>query len=94
MPKPVCVKCQTEFWPKTNGVLVIETASFGPYKVWSADLWKCPGCATEIVSGYSDHPIRQDHYAPDFPEWLEHEKSLSPRVIYNNERPTERETDG
>jgi hypothetical protein len=86
MPKLVCTKCQTELLPKTNEVIVVETASFGPYKVWSADLWKCPGCGYEIVAGFADVPIRQDHYMPDFPEWLEKVKTLA-KVVVDNEHP-------
>jgi transposase len=90
MPKLVCVKCQTELRAETNGTLVIETASFGPYKVWNADTWKCPGCGIEIVAGFGDRPLRQDHYEPGFDTWLEKVKSYSKRVEYDHERPTTR----
>lgn len=83
----VCVKCQTALRPHIIGALVIEMASFGPYKVWAADLYKCPGCGIEIVTGFGPAPIRQDHYKPDFAEWLENEKKISPRVIYQYEKP-------
>lgn len=87
MTKLVCTKCQTEFKPSHNGTLVIETASFGPYKVWAADTWTCPGCGVEVVSGFSEQPIRQDHYAKDFPAWLEHEIMVSDYVVYDHEHP-------
>jgi hypothetical protein len=35
-------------------------ADFGPYKLWTADLWKCPRCGVEIISGYSQRGI-EDH---------------------------------
>ncbi len=50
MPKLVCVKCQCELRPETNDTTVIETAKFGPYKIWDADTWKCPGCGIEVVA--------------------------------------------
>ena len=87
MPKLVCTKCETELRPSHNGTLVIETASFGPYKVWASDCWKCPGCGFEVAAGFSDQPIRQDHYCADFPKWLEHEKSIASRIVYDNEKP-------
>lgn len=87
MSKMVCVKCQTELKPETNGVLLIEMAYFGPYKVWYADAWKCPGCGAEVIEGFANHPLRQDHYAKDFPAWLENEKKIAVRVIYDYERP-------
>lgn len=87
MSKMVCVRCQTELRPETNGTIVVEMASFGPYKVWSADTWKCPGCDNETVAGFGDEPIRQDHYADDFKEWLDTLIKKSRRVVYDYERP-------
>lgn len=87
MPKLVCVKCQCELKPETNGTTVVEMASFGPYKVWDSDTWKCPGCGVEIVSGFSSKPIREDHYAEDFSAWLEKFVVASCRVEYDYERP-------
>jgi hypothetical protein len=89
MPKLVCVKCQCELKPETDGTTVIETASFGPYKVWEADTWKCPGCGIEIISGFAQQPLREDHYADDFPEWLEQIKSIARRVEYDNKKPND-----
>lgn len=85
MPKLVCVKCQCEFKPETNGTLVIETASFGPYRIWDADTWKCPGCGVEIVAGFSDFPMRDDHWTNDFNKWLENKIRHARRVEYDNE---------
>lgn len=85
--KEICVKCQTEMRVEIIGVLVIEMAEFGPYKVWGADLMKCPGCGCEVVTRFSDKPIRQDHWASDFPAWLEDQKKKATRVIYDYERP-------
>ncbi|OGO11453.1 MAG: hypothetical protein A2Y53_00100 [Chloroflexi bacterium RBG_16_47_49] len=85
MSKLVCVNCEVEYRAKTNGVLVIETASFGAYKVWQADLLECPVCLNKIVGGFANIPLRQDHYKPDFPEWLEKAKQEAPLVIYDNE---------
>jgi len=87
MPKLVCTTCHCELRPETNGIIVIETASFGPYKVWNADVWKCPGCGIEIVAGFGEVPIRADHYSPDFPDWLEKVKATARRVEYDNETP-------
>ena len=87
MPKMVCVECETELRPYKNETLVIETASFGPYKVWFADTWICPGCNYKVVSGFGQNPVRADHYAEDFPAWLEHIKSVYPYIVMDNEKP-------
>lgn len=87
MPKLVCVNCETELKVLDNGILVIETASFGVYKVWSADTWKCPGCGFEVVAGFGQIPLRADHYKDDFQGWLEQEKANATVIVYDNERP-------
>jgi hypothetical protein len=75
MPKPACVKCRRFFRPKKNGFVLTEgmpadgvsNPEYGalegwqPYKVWLADLWECPGCGVQIVSGYAPHPLAERH---------------------------------
>lgn len=70
MPKTICVKCQIEYKPEKNGVVVEEMASFGSYKLWSADLWKCPKCGHEIIAGFADRNFAE-HYQPDYKDILE-----------------------
>ena len=67
--RPVCVGCTKEFLPEKNGVLVCEHANFGPYKIWSADLWKCPNCGSEIIVGFGYNSV-SEHFQDDFQDWL------------------------
>ena len=95
MPKMVCVTCQVEFRIQTNGVAVVEMMNQGPdpavpYKVWEADLWACPGCHQEVVAGCGTKPVREDHWAPDFAEWLARYLVAAPRAIYDFERLSDR----
>jgi hypothetical protein len=85
MPKMVCVSCEVELKPKENGVLVIEEASFGPYKIWYADVWKCPKCQTETVAGFGHDPL-MEHYEEGFADFLEKAKSRASRIIYDKEK--------
>ena len=48
--RPICIKCNREFRVKRNGVLV----HVGNQNYFSADLWECPQCDTEIISGYGN----------------------------------------
>jgi len=84
MPKLVCVPCHTELKPETSGTLVVENASFGPYKVWNADTWKCPVCGHEVVAGFANAPI-MEHYEMGFEEMLAEAKMRSKRVEYDYE---------
>lgn len=66
----ICAKCQIELRPKTNGVYVLERATFGPYALWVADLWHCPGCGLEVILGFAPKPFAE-HYQADFVEKVE-----------------------
>ena len=68
--RPVCVKCQTEMRPETNGIGLLDMATFGPYKVWDADLYKCPSCGQEIVTGFGEGAVSH-HIDEDFNQILE-----------------------
>ena len=52
MTERVCAKCCKEMRPEKNGVWVFLYSTFGLYQIWSADLWKCPCCGVEIISGF------------------------------------------
>lgn len=91
MPKLVCRKCECEFKPELNGVGVIETvhnSEAKPYKLWQADLWKCPGCGIEVVAGFSGLGIIPiaEHFQESFSEALNVVKQ-SKLVVYDHERP-------
>ena len=68
MPKLVCAECEVELLPSVNGVDVIEYASFGPYKAWCADEYKCPNCGHRVIGGFADAAV--EHYEPEFSEHL------------------------
>ena len=59
MPKPVCISCGREFRVKKIGVRAQENigANGEPYKIWSADIWECPKCLYQIISGYGSKPM-------------------------------------
>jgi hypothetical protein len=61
--------CGGEFTTVQIGVDVIELASFGPYKIWSADLLECRFCAKQIIRT-GDKPFAE-HYQDGFADRLE-----------------------
>ena len=56
---PICVKCNVQIKPKTNGVYVIEMAYEppAPYKVWHADLVECPKCKVQVIQGFGNRAL-------------------------------------
>ena len=55
--KPVCVKCEIQFQREKNGVEAKEMRNrekTEPYRIWSADKWKCPKCGVEILNGFAN----------------------------------------
>jgi predicted RNA-binding Zn-ribbon protein involved in translation (DUF1610 family) len=63
--KPVCVKCEVELKLVTNGIIVCDTTSNGPYKLWNADKYKCPKCGAEIIVGFAESAY-YEHYDEGF----------------------------
>ena len=72
--RPVCVKCNCELRPETNGVGVLDVNDNGAYELWDADKWKCPRCGMEVVGGFAYNPISA-HYEADFQKMIEHYRS-------------------
>ena len=72
MRRPICVKCRIEFRPVENGVTVVDMFSQPPkpYRMWQADLFECPICKTQIVSGFADKALAY-HHESVFEHWLQ-----------------------
>lgn len=70
MRMPVCPGDQAFMRVQKNGVDVVEMASFGPYRIWSGDLWRCPVCGCEIVV-FTDQAEAHYHHQENFARRLE-----------------------
>lgn len=84
MRRPICVKCRIEFRVLENGIDVIDMFSQPPkpYRLTQADLFECPTCKTQIVSGFADKAWIQ-HFEGNFEHWLR--KALEGTHVYNYE---------
>jgi hypothetical protein len=72
----MCVKCGVEFIPQETGVYVEELSkAIGSYRVWMADVKKCPVCDFEIIYGYGDKPVAS-HFDKDY---VDHLAKLAPK---------------
>jgi len=71
--KLVCVKCGKELRCKKNEIIVEELVLSKSCRIWEADLWKCPGCRTEIIAGFGLEPIAE-HFQEDYQKILAREK--------------------
>ena len=75
--RSVCVKCNCELRPETNGVGVLDmfrpsdSDKAEPYELWDADKWKCPKCGIEVVGGFGNGCISA-HYTADFQAMIKH----------------------
>ena len=86
MPKNICVKCEVEFKPFENGVIVAEMFQNNTalYRLWSADLWQCPKCGYQIVSGYGNHAYAE-HFEQNLEKIIAEETVLGKKIIYSKE---------
>jgi hypothetical protein len=80
--KPICFPCHRYFKMVKSGFYFIEGMPFSgarvqpglsepekwkPYKLWSGDVWECPGCKAKIISGTGLQPV-DEHYKETFKE--------------------------
>ena len=76
-----CVKCRVFMVPKKTGVFVeegmpLEDKTWGPYKLWMADLAECPSCGFELLVGFGRESLGE-HYQANY---LEKQKAFQPMV--------------
>ena len=86
MPKSVCVKCEVELRPEKNGVIVAEMYQNNEkiYKLWEADLWKCPLCYFEVVLGFAQYPF-QEHFQGNCEKIVDELFLKGRTIIYDKE---------
>ena len=69
MANVICVKCNKKMVFEEAGVLVLETKKDGtPYKVWSADLFRCFDCEREVITHFAFSPLAQSFDGERFQE--------------------------
>jgi len=61
MPRLICVQCQHTLKPEKNGIIVVEMfqQNTAIYKLWEADVWRCPKCKNEVVAGFAKYPLME-----------------------------------
>ena len=87
MATVTCVNCERGYHLIENGVFLVEMFCNPPqpYKIWSADLWQCPGCKDRVVSGRGDNPLMH-HFQEGFDVYLANLKERQCTVIREYER--------
>jgi hypothetical protein len=80
--RPICKKCECEMRCEENGVGVLDMAggrsNARPYKLYDADLYKCPKCGIEVIGGFGYNPISGE-WKSDFQhhiDWYENNSHL------------------
>jgi len=69
----MCVKCGKELKIKKNEIIVEELVDTHSCRIWEADLWECPRCGTEIITGFGLAPIAE-HFQDGYQKILAREK--------------------
>ena len=55
--KPICTRCFVEMYVDKIGIVVVEMAKSGPYRLWHGDLFRCRGCCTQIAANFGEKPM-------------------------------------
>jgi len=66
---PICVKCGRHMRVKENGVLAEEMSGSKSYQVWHSDMWECPVCGHQVLTGYGQEPI-MEHFQKGYKDFL------------------------
>ncbi len=66
----ICVKCQIELRAHENGIVALSMATFGPYELYLADIWRCPQCGWQGIFSNAD-PFSARHQDADFESVLD-----------------------
>lgn len=62
----ILCRCGRFMHVEKNSVTVEELMEDGrPYKLWSADLWKCAECGASVIAGFGNRPM-VEHYEEDY----------------------------
>ena len=77
----ICVRCEVEMRVKTNGVLLVEAATYGFVTARDADLWHCPVCDFEIVSGAAPKERYGNWYVDDMVAQVKKHEAAGQRVV-------------
>ena len=71
----VVCQCGRIMQPEKNSVTVEELMEDGSfYKLWDADLLRCPECGIEVITGFGLCPMAE-HYQPTY---AAHRERLAP----------------
>ena len=59
--RALCTDCGRDFQVDKTGVLIKELfmGDKQVYRIWAADLLKCPGCNIIIIARFADKPIAE-----------------------------------
>jgi len=66
--------------PRENIRGLRKPEAWQPYKLWNGDLWECPDCGHQTISGVGFVPIAE-HYQPQFGKAVE---TFRPTVYIND----------
>lgn len=60
--RPICVPCMTFYKPRQNGVIV----QAGTEYLYAADLYECPECGVQMITGFSAQPVAERYQGERF----------------------------
>jgi hypothetical protein len=83
-----CPTCKLDLRVKKNSVGVESMADFGSYQYFHADLWKCPVCGLEVVTGFGSTPIAEYYMQPKYEQAIAADKAFGAPVfqVWANQR--------
>jgi len=75
--QPLCARCVQNLTCKRNEVLVRLSEN----RIVEADLWQCPSCGCQIVTGFAQEYVDRHDRPELFEAWDKGLQTLGPTVI-------------
>lgn len=70
--KPICSECQIGMYIETQGVYIVDEILKTPTLITSADLYRCPICDKQTISGFANQGISRN----DERFWIVHKNMI------------------
>ena len=62
MMRPICMQCKVQMSCMDNDFPIRDAPKGNfPSTLWLGDLWKCPKCSVEMVTGFGRGRITDEH---------------------------------
>ena len=80
--QPICLDCRLAMAIHETGAFLEQMTEQGPYRIWCADVFQCPGCHVMAAAGFGKQPYMRRQEA----DYLELRRKYRPKRFWATQR--------